>query len=400
MQPFVRTDVEVVRYAALVTVWGRWFILIVAVFQLAYRPSFWYPDDIEHLLLQVPLLVYNGLVHYRLRSDRPVTWHWMLALSALDIVLITVHAVIRGGYDNLVFLTYYPALGAFAVVFSSLRLNLAWTTTTAVVYAVVSVMTGTGLDLEAGQEKVLVARLAVMYLIVGGISLIVRFERTQREASKAMERRLQQERIDLAQTIHDTAAQTAYMIGLSVEAAKKLAGNSNPKLVERLAAIAVFSKSIMWELRNPIDKGRIFEGRELGRVLGSHTATFAKVTSVPTEMAQSGKEPPLPTEVRAGLFSIAHNALTNAFLHAQSRSVQVALDFQASSIRLSVSDDGIGLPEEYAERGRGFSGMERDADRIGAKLIVESGGSKGGTVITCVVPYESDRKGDPNVIGQ
>ena len=34
-------------------------------------------------------------------------------------------------------------------------------------------------------------------------------------------------------------------------------------------------------------------------------------------MLQSGTEPPLTVETRARLFSIAHNALTNAFLHAR-----------------------------------------------------------------------------------
>ena len=110
-------------------------------------------------------------------------------------------------------------------------------------------------------------------------------------------------------------------------------------------------------------------------------------------MVQSGREPPLPAEVRTGLFSIARNALTNAFLHAQAGRVEVKLDFQADAIRLSVSDDGVGLPEDYAKLGRGFSGMEADAQRMGGQLIVESWGQQGGTTITCVVPWGPDGKG-------
>ena len=135
-----------------------------------------------------------------------------------------------------------------------------------------------------------------------------------------------------------------------------LAGDSNPRLMERLEATAALSRSAMWEVRRPIDMGRLFEGRELGRVLSSHTATFSRITAVPAEMAQSGEEPALETDVRVGLFSIAHNALANAFLHARAAKVEVRLDFEAGGIRLSVSDDGVGLPEDYAERGRGFGG--------------------------------------------
>ena len=82
-------------------------------------------------------------------------------------------------------------------------------------------------------------------------------------------------------------------------------------------------------------------------------------------MSQSGTEPPLTTETRARLFSIAHNAMTNAFLHARPARVEVGLSFEADLVRLSVSDDGVGLPDDYAERGRGFDGMRLDAEQMG-----------------------------------
>ena len=90
----------------------------------------------------------------------------------------------------------------------------------------------------------------------------------------AGEQRAQEDRNALAQSIHDTAAQTAYMIGLGIEGAMKAAGDANPVLAERLAATAALSRSAMWELRRPIDMGRIFEGRDLARVLGGHTGDF------------------------------------------------------------------------------------------------------------------------------
>ena len=110
-------------------------------------------------------------------------------------------------------------------------------------------------------------------------------------------------------------------------------------------------------------------------------------------MTQSGPEPPMATEMRARLFSIAHNALTNAFLHAHPGRVEVRLEFEADRIRLSVSDDGAGLPEGYGERGRGFKGMNAYAERMGGSLVVESGNDGFGTTITCVVPYKADRGG-------
>ena len=391
--PGAMADPDVVLHATWISVWGRWFIWLVGVFLLAYRPGFWYPEDIEYLALPVSVFMVNGLVHYRLLTNRSVTWRWMLFLSAIDVALITVGVVIGGGFTSFIFLVYYPALAAFAVVFSSLSLSLASTTMAAVAYAVVCLMVGSGIDLDAGKEKVLVARLALMYTIVLVISFITRFERVRWQAAVSRERQLLRERIDLSQTIHDTTAQTAYMIGLGIHRARELAGESNEDLVAALDATSALTRSAMWEVRGPIDAGHILEGRELGRVLWSHCATFERITGVHTEMSQSGTEPPLTTETRGRLFSIANNALTNAFLHARPGRVEVSLSFEADQIRLSVSDDGVGLPDGYAERGRGFNGMRSDAEQMGGALIVENGEGVGGTTISCVVPYEENQRG-------
>ena len=82
--------------------------------------------------------------------------------------------------------------------------------------------------------------------------------------------------------------------------------------------------------------------------------------------------------------------MTNAFRHARPGRVEVRLDFEARQVRLSVSDDGVGLTGDYALRGRGINGMRADAERLGGTLTVESGEGRGGTTITCVVPQETD----------
>ena len=390
--PTIWADPEVVPYAAKVSVWGRWLLWVVSVFNMAHRPSDWYPDDIAYLFLHVPLVMLNGLVHFRLWTHRPVTWRWMLGLSAMDIALITAAIVIDGEFQNFTVLAYYPALALFAAVFTSFWLGMAWTTMAAIAYAASNLGPDSGFDPAAGDLRVLVSRLAAMYATVLCVSLVTRFERTKRQAAVERERQMQQERIELSQTIHDTAAQTAYMIGLGIHRIKRLAGESDDELVETLDATAALSMSAMWELRRPIDAGHVFEGRSLERVLQSHCASFEKITGVPTEMSRSGLEPPLATETRFRLFSIAHNALTNAFRHARPGRVEVRLEFDAGRVRLSVSDDGVGLPVGYAVLGRGFESMESDAARIGGELMVKSQEDVG-TTIVCLTNLAADERG-------
>ena len=379
-------------YAAKVTVWLRWLFWVGAVIELAYRPAFTHAKYIPFMLMHVPLIALNGYVHYRLLSRRRVTWRHLLVLSAMDIALITASVVVDGGFDNFLFLPYYPALAAFAAVFTSALLNLTWTTITASIYVGVCLTVGSGIAFDGINEKMLFSRVLAMFGVVLVVNFITRFQRRRAIAAMEREGELQRERIELSETIHDTAAQTAFMIGLGIDAAKQVAGDANEELAARLDATSRLSRTAVWELRHPIDMGRIFEGSELGWTLDSHVATFKTITSVSAELTQYGVEPPLSVEVRSLLFSIAHNALANAFRHAGASRVLVDLDFGRDELRLSVSDDGVGLPDDYEERGHGFANMRVYAERLGGHLIVESRGPVGGASVTCVMPLSRGGK--------
>ena len=55
----------------------------------------------------------------------------------------------------------------------------------------------------------------------------------------------------------------------------------------------------------------------------------------------------------------------------------VGLDFGQDELRLSVSDDWVGLPDDYEEHGHGFANMRAYAERLGGRLIVEPRGPVG-----------------------
>ena len=387
-------DPDGLRYLAVVSVIGHWFIAAVVLFEIVYRPYYGLSRYAAYILLLLILVGFTGDLHHRLRSGRTITSLRLQALYAMDLALVSASLAISYGFRHpFIHLFYYPALATFALVSTSLGRTMAVVTTVSIIYIATSLTVGDGLDFVARDEKALVARIVLFYVVVLTVDVASRFERIRWQNAVARERQLQQERIELSQTLHDTTAQTAYMIGLGIHRARQLAGKSNEDLVAALDATSALLRSAMWEMRGPIDAGHIVEGRELGRVLWSHCATFEKITGLHAELSQSGAEPPLAKEIRTRLFSIAHNALTNSFLHARPSRVTVRLIFYADRIMLSVSDDGVGLPDDYAGRGRGFDGMRTDAERVGGELIVESGEGGDGTTITCVVPHEVNQRG-------
>ncbi len=385
--PLIRTDPDGLRYVANVLVWAHWFVIVFCLVQLVYRPVGWPERYAVYVPALAVLVAVNIHTHYRLATNRSVTWHWIVGLAALDVTMVSGATAAGGGFNHyFLHLLYYPLLAGYALVFVSFRLTMIMVTVVSVIYLAISLTVGEGIDIGAGAEKPLFARIFVMYAVAASVNLISSFERSRWRAAAERERALHRERIELSQAIHDTTAQSAFLIGLGIDMAKQIAGDSNEELTARLDATSRLSKTAIWQLRHPIDMSHLLEGRELAGTLDSHVATFTSVTSVPAKLTQNGVEPPLPVEAKSLLFTIAHNALTNAFRHAEASRVLLDLDFRRHELTLSVSDDGKGLPDDYEERGHGFANMRAGAERLGGRLIVEPRGPSGGACVSCVMP--------------
>ena len=98
-------------------------------------------------------------------------------------------------------------------------------TIVSVIYLAISLTVGEGIDTGASEEKPLSARIFVMYAVAASVNLISSFERSRWRAAVEREWALQRERTELSQAIHDTTAQSAYMISLGIDAIRQVAGD-------------------------------------------------------------------------------------------------------------------------------------------------------------------------------
>ena len=388
------------RNALRISAWVRWFAIVAWLAQLHQHVGVSHPAYGTHIFSGILLLLMSAYVYYCAETRKGVSWRWLLAQSAMDIAMLTGGLTISFGPDSNFFVLYFAALALFGAVCTSLRLSLLVATMIAGIHTALSLPTERSNDLPMLDGTGILTNAIAMYFVVAVLSLTSSFEqvrsrlnRLRRKEAVERERELQKERIELSQTIHDTIAQSAFAIGLGLETAIELTEDSKDKnrseLACKLKAMHSLSKSTMWELRHPIDAGAIFEGRELNRVLRSHASTFAAITSIPTELIQSGDEPDIPTDIRRLLFSIAHNAMTNAFRHAHAERIKILLSFGETELRMSIIDNGIGLAEGYTDSGHGFRNMRADAERMGGRLDAGPGDSYTGTTVTCVIPYEA-----------
>ena len=90
------------RYTQRIAVVARWFLLAAWLFVLNYRVE---ADSTLFILdgMGVALSAVNGYVHWRLWRGRPVTRAYVLALSIMDLSIITAGIGITSRFDNTFF---------------------------------------------------------------------------------------------------------------------------------------------------------------------------------------------------------------------------------------------------------------------------------------------------------
>ena len=171
---FGRIDPEELRYGAEISIWVRWFgvavCLVIVTYQGDHSEFSYLLDILFHL---VPVAV-NGYVHYRIRTNRAVTWYWLLALSVMDLAQASIGTAITGGFVSPFFVFCFPAVSVFASVFTSPRISFSWTTLVAPIYTGLCLVVAPGLDFDGRDEVVLFARLAALYSVSVTVNLITR----------------------------------------------------------------------------------------------------------------------------------------------------------------------------------------------------------------------------------
>ena len=133
----------------------------------------------------------------------------------------------------------------------------------------------------------------------------------------------------------------------------------------------------MWDLDSPL-----LEGNDLGEALRKLT-TFTLSNALVPVVSVSGTPIQLPRVTTHHLLRIAQEATTNSLRHAQAQHVDIALEYQAGAVTLTISDDGIGFPPDDGlnKAGHfGLRGIRGRAKKLGAEITVTSSMGRGTTV--------------------
>ncbi|HLG54664.1 MAG TPA: GAF domain-containing sensor histidine kinase [Vicinamibacterales bacterium] len=210
------------------------------------------------------------------------------------------------------------------------------------------------------------------------------------ELNRIEERRkaILEERNRLARDIHDNLAQGFAAILMQLQAAQREVCALPPAVARSIETAVDLARTHMTEARRSVGALRpnVSDGEDIARAIKRLAALGQRTTTVPIDV-HIDEIPRFGDGVEREILSIAQEALTNALRHARARRITIrASTVNSIGLRLSVADDGRGIPREQSSSGFGMTSMQERADRIGASLTIVTAPRSGTEVVLAWEP--------------
>jgi signal transduction histidine kinase len=212
-------------------------------------------------------------------------------------------------------------------------------------------------------------------------------ERRRREEA---DRRLADERLRIAQEVHDVVAHAMVAInvqaGVAAHVLHKRPGQAETALTEikRVSGAALDDlRATLGLLRDENTSAPIHPTRVLAEV--PDLAAPLRAAGVQVDVDVRGPEERVPSAVGAAAYRIVQEALTNVLRHADASSAAVSVAIGARSVEIDVRNDGPATAPAVNGAGTGLRGMAERAEALGGR--VEAGRlPEGGWQVHAVLP--------------
>lgn len=210
----------------------------------------------------------------------------------------------------------------------------------------------------------------VLPAVIGGAVGRLRVE-AARADREAQQRRVEQERLQLAREVHDVVGHSLSVISLQAGVALHVLDGRPEQAQPALEAIRRVSAEALAELRATLELTRLGNDEAwrtppagLGRLDG--LVAEVRRCGLPVDVARVGSARDLPAEVDLAALRVVQESLTNVLRHAGRAEATVRIHYEPEHLRVLVTDDGDGPSAGHGARsGQGLVGLRERVQGLG-----------------------------------
>jgi signal transduction histidine kinase len=210
------------------------------------------------------------------------------------------------------------------------------------------------------------------------------------ETNRLEERRkaILEERNRLARDIHDNLAQGFAAILMQLQAAQREARVLPDAVAVKLDTAVDLARTHLTEARRSVGTLRpnVGDGEDLATAIKRLADLARRTTSVPIDLTVA-ELPRFGDGVEREVIGITQEALTNAVRHSRARRITIrASTVKSLGLRVSIADNGRGIPRDSSTSGFGLTSMQERAQKIGASLTIVTAPRSGTEVVLAWEP--------------
>ena len=225
--------------------------------------------------------------------------------------------------------------------------------------------------------------LVVAVVVVFRLSVLERrsedAENQMRELSQQLVNTQEEERKNLARELHDHVAQV--LTGLRME-------------LGRIERISPAVGSAVSECKNLVDdmfltvrnlalglRPSMLDDFGLQAALEWHGRDFMSRYAINVDLDMNGDFDTLPDKHRTCVYRVVQEAMTNCVRHAEAKNIQVGVSAEGGQLRVSVSDDGVGLDPAHRRKGLGLRGIDERVKELQGTMTISRQDLRGTSLI-------------------
>jgi signal transduction histidine kinase len=273
----------------------------------------------------------------------------------------------------------------------------------ALMVPLVSVVAMTDLALAEGVDAVGYPLAAILFgeIVRSRRMLLAEYVDKAAAAEAQTERRIAEERLRIAQDVHDVLAHAVAVMTVQAGVGADALGRDPEAVRDALGTIRSSGKDAMAELRATVvglrgpEPAAIAPAPQLDRLPELVDCARAQGLDVDLVAELGPVGPGVEGLVQLTAYRVVQESLTNVIRHAHASQATVRLERQRSQLVVAVSDDGcrprlpMPLPVPFASLGFGLRGMRERVESVGGALRFGPKPTGGGWEVVATLPVRS-----------